>query len=1032
MDNEELAIGIDLGTTYSCVAVMRDGNVEIIPNEFDENVTPSVVTFIDNGILVGEQALNQIIKNPKKTIYSIKRLIGRKYYEKEVQKDIKSNFWSFDIVEEKSNNTPIVKIEDEKNNFSMYYYPEQISRYILEKLVQNARNYLNKPIRKAVITVPAYFQDAQRKATELAANLAGLEVLRIVNEPTAASLAYGLNKKLPKKVTNNPIFYLNKEKNQNINEKKINNDEDDDQLIIVFDLGGGTFDVTLLQIEDQELFNVLATAGDSHLGGDDFNKKIIDYCLKEFSSHLNINENDIRKDAQAMNRLKIAAEKAKIKLSYELETTIDIDEFFNGELLHIKITREIFENLCKDLFMQLIKPINKVLDDGGKGYSDINEIIFVGGSTKIPKIKEIIRCCFFDIHINDSINPDETVAYGAAIHAAKLMKQGNDILNDVILMDITPFSLGIDAVDEDLINELEQKGCVMDVIIPRGTKIPVKMTKRYQTSYDYQDTISIGIYEGENKYVKDNHLLGEFSLVNLPMKKEGEVKDDVTFSIDSNGILTVSATEVSEGIISNSIDIINDKGYNKEIIIDEINTGTPMPLINNEDKEFKNYKKEMGDYYKFYEESYNPIEKYKYLYNFSEVLINFLDSFEKEGNDTLGNKYFLYIKVLFNSYRTLLQLNSQINDVEKNQIINNSIKFIEILSSFKNINYKNYIELLNYFVIPLSKEEKKKPIEFENQINELRNDILFNIVIYVIELIEKKAEKILELKLNYSRFNAKYLFQNCILISELFIKSERDLAKNRQIRNRHNSCIDKCKTEIKKINANSLIEIDKIKKSGKLIENGEDMDREELLILLDNYRQTLKNLEGLEDYESEAIILANIVKINYKYIKSEKFEELRTMSEQCVALAKSTNKNVEQFKWYLEITQILQELRKRFEDKEKYEQEMFENKYKEEKRQIFEEINEYRKKSTVEFIEFILKKYPPKSPLKKNKVVNVNEEWKKNAQLFVTKLSGRYSPDNYPKNTEEEKLKFTIYHTISTQINAILSGLNSNVISLKG
>ena len=222
MDNEELAIGIDLGTTYSCVAVMRDGNVEIIPNEFDENVTPSVVTFIDNGILVGEQALNQIIKNPKKTIYSIKRLIGRKYYEKEVQKDIKSNFWSFDIVEEKSNNTPIVKIEDEKNNFSMYYYPEQISRYILEKLVQNARNYLNRPIRKAVITVPAYFQDAQRKATELAANLAGLEVLRIINEPTAASLAYGLNKKLPKKITNNPILYLNKEKNQNINEKKIN------------------------------------------------------------------------------------------------------------------------------------------------------------------------------------------------------------------------------------------------------------------------------------------------------------------------------------------------------------------------------------------------------------------------------------------------------------------------------------------------------------------------------------------------------------------------------------------------------------------------------------------------------------------------------------------------------------------------------------------------------------------------------------------------------------------------------------------
>jgi len=1030
MIDEELALGIDLGTTFSCVAVMREGKVEIIPNEFDENVTPSVVTFDDNGILVGEQALNRIIKDPKKTIYSIKRLIGKKFNDEIVQKDIKSNFWSFDIEEENFDNSPKIKIRYEKKNLTLYYSPVQITKYILEHLVRNARNYLNYPVRKAVITVPAYFQDAQRKATEFAANMAGLEVLRIINEPTSASLAYGLNKKLPKKNISNSIFNLNKPKNQNIEEININNkeeDEDEKQLIIVFDLGGGTFDVTLLQIEDLELFDVLATAGDTHLGGDDFNKKIIDYCLKEFSSHFNINENDIRKNVQAMNRLKIAAEKAKIKLSDELETTIDIDEFFNNELLHIKITREFFENLCKDLFDKLIIPVDKVLEIGQKGYSDIKEIIFVGGSTKIPKIKEIIRCCFCDIHINDSINPDETVAYGAAIEAAKLIKQGNDILSDIILMDITPFSLGIDAIDGDLINELEEKGCLMDVIIPRGSKIPITKTKRYETSYDYQEKISIGIYEGENKYSKDNHFLGEFILENLPKKKAGEVKDDVTFSIDSNGILTVSASEVSEGNISNYIQIINDKEFNKDQSIDEINTN----IINNVDKDFINFKKEMSDYYKFFEDSYDSNEKYKYLLNFCETLVNFLDSFDKEGNDTLGNKYFIYIKVLFDAYRTLLQLKSIINDVDKNLIINTSKKFIEILSKFKNINYKNFIELLNYFVIPLSKEEKKEGIKYENQINDLRNEILFDIVIFTIELIEKKAEKILASKYNYSRFNSKYLFQNCILISELFIKSERDLAKNRQLRNRHNNCINRCKSEIKKINANSLIEINKIKKSEKLFEKEENMDREELLILLDNYRQTLKNIQGLEDYESEAIILANIVKINYEYIKSEKYNELKTMSEQCVALAKSTNKNVEQFKWYLEISKILQELRKRFEEKERYEQEMFEKKYMEEKKQIFEEIKEYRKKSTVEFIEFILKKYPPKnSPLKKNKTVK--EEWRKDAKLLVTKLSGRYCPDNYPKNTEEEKLKFTIYHAISIEINDILSGLNSNVMSLKG
>ena len=1030
MVDEEIAIGIDLGTTYSCVAVLRGEKVEIIPNEIDENITPSVVSFVDEGVLVGEQTLNQLIKNPKKTIYSIKRLMGRNFKDREVQDDIKSKFWSFDVVEQKSSGRPVIEIDDEKNKTKKYYYPEQISKFILEKLVQNAKNYLNQPIKKAVITVPAYFNDAQRKATEFAANEAGLEVLRIINEPTAASLAYGLDKKLQKDVLTSSIFDLNRNFNMN-NYQKINNDndEEDEKLIIVFDLGGGTFDVTLLNIEDQEIFNVLSTSGDSHLGGDDFNKKIMDYCLKEFCSKLNIDEKILRENSQAMNRLKIASEKAKIKLSLEEKTIIDIDEFYNNELLHIQITRELFENMCQDLFNRLIPHLNKVLDDSQKGISEIKEIVFVGGSTRIPKIKEIIHNYFFDVHINDSINPDETVAYGAAIQAAKIMKQGNDILNDIILMDITPFSLGINVVNESKDSEIRKKGSLMSVVIPRGTKIPIKKTNHYQTSLDYQEEISIGVYEGENKYVKDNHFLGEFNLVDLPKKKAGEVKDDVTFSIDANGILTVTAQETSEGI-TNSIKIINDKGFNKEEIIENINE-TFTPLVNNNDnKTFKNYKKEMGEYYKYYMESYNPKEKYKYIYNFAETLINFLNTFEKEGNDTLGNKYFLYIKVLFDAYRTFLQLNSIINDNDKNLIIKNSKYFLEILSTFKNTNYNSYIELLNFYVIHLSTEEKKESIETVNQINDIRNCILFDLVTFVIELIEKKAEKILSSKSKYSRYNSKYLFKNCLQISELYIKSERDLAKNIEIRNRHNNCIEKCISEIKKINANSLIEIDKIKNSGKLIENGENMDREELLIILDNYRQALLNMQGINDYESEAIILANIIKINYKYLNSDKYSELRTMSEQCVALAKATNKNVEQFKWYLEISSILQELRKRFEEQEQIEQENFENKFKEEKTQIFDEIKEYRKKTNVEFIEFILNKYPPKkSPLKKNKTVR--EQWNENAKSFVERLSARYNPDNYPKNTEEEKLNYTIYHTISTEINEIYSELVPNNISLK-
>jgi len=300
--DEELAVGIDLGTTFSCIAVLRNNKVEVIPNEEGENITPSVVTFTDEGVLVGEQTINQLIRNPKKTIYSIKRLMGRNYDDNEVLKDIQSNFWTYDIVKQESGNRPLIKIP--KNN-DMYdlYYPEQISKFILEKLINSATNYLNQPIKKAVITVPAYFNDSQRSATKLAATQAGIEVLRIINEPTAASLAYGLDKKLSKDgklrlttINSNidSVSLLESLNKRNIEDEK-DKEDDDEKLIIVFDLGGGKFDVTLLTIEEEEIFDVLATSGDSHLGGDDFDKKIIDYCLQKFCSNLNVNESDIRK-----------------------------------------------------------------------------------------------------------------------------------------------------------------------------------------------------------------------------------------------------------------------------------------------------------------------------------------------------------------------------------------------------------------------------------------------------------------------------------------------------------------------------------------------------------------------------------------------------------------------------------------------------------------------------------------------------------------------------------------------------------------
>ena len=1028
MSDEELAIGIDLGTTFSCVAVLRNGKVDIIPNEIGQNLTPSIVSFMEDndGVLVGEETLNQLIKNPKRTIYSIKRLIGRNYQDEEVKKDIASDFWAFDVVPKKSkegnNQRPVIKITDKKNKLR-YYYPEEISKFILQKLVQSARAYLGQPVKKAVITVPAYFKDAQRKATKFAAEEAGLEVLRIINEPTAASLAYGLDIKLPKNdLLANTFGDLNKCFDSNIQNKEENEEEEDDEkYIVVFDLGGGTFDVTLLKIEDQEIFNVITTDGDSHLGGDDFNKKIMDHCLKEFCAKLGIKEDEIRKDSKAMNRLKIASENAKIKLSSEVETVIDIDDFYNNELLHLNLTRNQFESICKDLFDRLFKPLDKILESCPKSMESIHEIVFVGGSTRIPRIKEIVQSYFSDIHINDSINPDETVAYGAAIQAAKLNKQGGDILNDVILMDITPFSLGIDVVNESLDPEIEKKGSLMSVVIPKGTKIPVSKTGNYQTSYDNQDEIDIGVYEGENIYVKDNHLLGNFKLIDIPKLPAGEVKDDVTFYIDDDGILTVTAVERSKGI-NNSIKIINDKGFQKDEIIENINN-TYTPLIKGNHDDFKNYKKEMSYYYKEYYNTYNPQEKYKFIYNFGQTLIAFLNTFEKEGNDTLGNKYFLYTKVLFESYRILIQLNASISDADKNMIIENSKKYLKILSTFKNINYSNYVELLYLFVINLSKEEMKEALVKRQQIEGTRNYILYDLVIYVMEIINSKAEIILSNNLKFSRYNAKYLFENSIKLKDLFIKSERDLSTNLQLRNRYNICINKCKEEIKKINANSLVDLNQIKNSENLIEDGKNMSREDLLLLIDNYREAYQNIQGLNMNEVEAIILANIVKIDYIYLNNINYNSLRRLTEQSVALAKSTGQNMEKYKWYLEISSILQELRNKCEEQEKSEQEKFENLCKTEHKNIFDKIKEYRKKTNIEFIEYVLKNHPPKkNPLKKNKTVR--DKWNEDAKAFVEILSARYNPDNYPRNTKEEILKFTIMHTISIEINAILSELS--------
>ena len=1034
---DEYAIGLDLGTTFSCIGVYRNGWVEIIPNRIGEKITPSVVIITnDSKILVGEETNEFLVQNYDSCIYEVKRLIGKKISEEE-RKQLQEKF-PFQIVTSNKGNFPEIKINS--NGKEVIYSPVEISSLIIKKMVFNAEKYLGKTITQLVITVPAYFNDSQRALTRQAAEALGLKVLRIINEPTAAALAYGFDEK----------------------QKHSSN-------ILIFDLGGGTFDVSILSLNKDKgknttEFEVLGTSGDTNLGGEDFDNALVELVLKKIHYPADTIE-QIRQNKQAMKRLKVACENTKKILSVSEEANIWINEIIKDVSIIDIIRRIEFEIECKPLFDKLIDPIDKALKIANEKKKNIviDEVILVGGSTRIPKIKEIVSKKFPNSKINDSINPDEAIAYGATIEAEKILYHQDDKIQNFSLLDITPFSLGTDVKNESKDPEVHKEGPLMDVIIKRGVHIPTSFSKTYATTSDNQKSMSIDIFEGEKKYIKYNHLLKKSNIDNLTPRPKGQTKVEMKFDIDVNGILNVEARELSNNNKGQVVNLVikndevnltkNEMEELRKKMVDlvgkfgEHNEGNNNDYINIKGvlkqyyDAFEKFKKDKGE-----DDDDNNDDGIIYITNYYTTLESFINKFDKNfDNETVLYKFYLYIKDLFLKYLEALKLGldrgdkkhifEKINDYIQ-IFINKSSGYlnelIEILSSLKKGKNKvNFFQIIAFVV--------KKLCEFgQTCIFSNKPFCKYHSIIYFEQsnsYYEKYFPKIKEDKGkdnknnnpgieggNEKRENISFLPANEIESLNNAHKSSLNF-----LRDIKSGAILLCEEFLKKdelINENLILTADKGRgiTDQQNLYNLDKMNRENQKIYLDNYEKLLSEIQVSKEFtKKEALCIANIIKINFFMSKtfSNKPRYLIYLARRCETIVEHLKLNKNE-KWYLEFQDLYKKLKENEPTDQNYQEQLSE--MKEKYPDVFRIIEDnFNTMSPKEFIKFIIKEHPYKY-IEKDSDKNFDEDTPELLRFLLKK----YLPDDYKamQSKEDTVLRYCIVHEISKKLNYLYSSVN--------